>query len=32
MTTTVDIRSGQKSVLDYLLKPVFKAREAFRER
>lgn len=32
MTTTVDIRSGQKSVLDYLLKPVNKAREALRER
>lgn len=32
MTTTVDIRSGEKTVLDYLLKPVFKAREAFRER
>jgi adhesin transport system membrane fusion protein len=32
MTTSVDIRSGQKSILDYLLKPVFKAREALRER
>jgi adhesin transport system membrane fusion protein len=32
MTTTVDIRSGEKSILSYLLKPVFKAREAFRER
>ncbi len=32
MTTTVDIRSGQKSILQYLLKPIFKAREAFRER
>lgn len=32
MTATVDIRSGQKSILQYLLKPVFKAREAFRER
>ena len=32
MTTSVDIRSGEKSILDYLLKPVFKAREAFRER
>lgn len=32
MTTTVDIRSGEKTVLDYLLKPIFKAREAFRER
>lgn len=32
MTATVDIRSGEKTVLDYLLKPIFKAREAFRER
>lgn len=32
MTASVDIRSGEKSVLDYLLKPVFKAREALRER
>lgn len=32
MTTTVEIRSGKRTVLDYLLKPVFKAREAFRER
>jgi adhesin transport system membrane fusion protein len=32
MTTSVDIRSGEKSILSYLLKPVFKAREAFHER
>ncbi|MEK6349344.1 MAG: HlyD family type I secretion periplasmic adaptor subunit [Burkholderia sp.] len=32
MQATVDIRTGEKSVLDYLLKPIFKAREAFRER
>lgn len=33
MTATVDIITGQKSVLDYLLKPVLKARtEAMRER
>jgi len=32
MTATVEIRTGQKSVLSYLLKPVLKAREAFRER
>jgi membrane fusion protein, adhesin transport system len=32
MTTSVDIRSGEKSILDYLLKPVYRAREAFRER
>lgn len=32
MTATVEIRTGEKSVLSYLLKPVLKAREAFRER
>lgn len=32
MTASVEIRSGEKSILDYLLKPVFKAKEAFRER
>ncbi|KLG11723.1 hemolysin secretion protein D [Enterobacter cloacae subsp. cloacae] len=32
MTATVEIRTGEKTILDYLLKPVFKAREAFRER
>jgi adhesin transport system membrane fusion protein len=32
MTTTADILSGKKSVLSYLLKPIFKAREALRER
>jgi adhesin transport system membrane fusion protein len=32
MTTTVDIRSGEKTILDYLLKPIYKAQEAFRER
>lgn len=32
MQATVDIRTGEKSILDYLLKPIFKAREAFRER
>ena len=32
MITTVEIRTGEKTVLDYLLKPVFKAKEAFRER
>lgn len=32
MTATVEIRTGEKSILDYLLKPIFKAREAFRER
>ncbi|MBB5507278.1 multidrug efflux pump subunit AcrA (membrane-fusion protein) [Paraburkholderia sp. JPY681] len=32
MVATVDIRTGEKTILDYLLKPIFKAREAFRER
>jgi adhesin transport system membrane fusion protein len=33
MVATVDIITGEKSVLDYLLKPVLKARtEAMRER
>jgi adhesin transport system membrane fusion protein len=32
MTASVEVRSGEKTVLDYLLKPVMKAREAFRER
>ena len=32
MTATVEIRTGEKSVLDFVLKPVLKVREAFRER
>lgn len=32
MVATVEIKTGEKTILDYLLKPVFKAREAFRER
>ena len=32
MLASVEIRTGEKTILDYLLKPVFKAREAFRER
>ena len=32
MVTTVDIRTGRKSVWDYLTKPLNKAREALRER
>jgi len=32
MTATVEVRTGEKSVLSYLLKPVLKVREAFRER
>jgi membrane fusion protein, adhesin transport system len=31
-TASVEIRTGEKSVLDYILKPVLKAREALRER
>jgi multidrug efflux pump subunit AcrA (membrane-fusion protein) len=32
MVAQVDIKTGQKSVLSYLFKPVLKAREALRER
>jgi membrane fusion protein, adhesin transport system len=32
MTASVEIKTGQKSVLDYLLKPILKVREAMRER
>ena len=32
MTTSNQIKTGKKTILEYLLKPVFKAREAFRER
>jgi membrane fusion protein, adhesin transport system len=32
MTATVEIKTGEKTVLDYLLKPVLKVREAMRER
>ncbi|STE76638.1 type I secretion system protein [Escherichia coli] len=32
MVATVDIRTGKKSVLDYLLRPFNKAQEALRER
>lgn len=32
MIATVEIRTGEKTILDYLLKPVLKAKEAFRER
>ena len=32
MVASVEIKTGEKTILDYLLKPVFKAREAFRER
>jgi adhesin transport system membrane fusion protein len=32
MTGSVEIRTGEKTVMQYLLKPMLKAREAFRER
>ena len=32
MTGSVEIRTGDKTVLDYMTKPLLKAREAFRER
>ena len=32
MQAQVDIKTGQKTVLSYLFKPIFRAREAFRER
>jgi adhesin transport system membrane fusion protein len=32
MTASVDIRTGQRSVMEFLLKPVLKYQEAFRER
>jgi adhesin transport system membrane fusion protein len=32
MTGHVEIRTGEKTILDYLLKPVFRAKEALRER
>ena len=32
MTATIEIRTGERSVLQFLLKPVLKSQEAFRER
>ncbi|QCT18888.1 HlyD family type I secretion periplasmic adaptor subunit [Jejubacter calystegiae] len=32
MIARVEIKTGEKTILDYLLKPLYKAREAFRER
>lgn len=32
MTATLEMRTGEKTILDYILKPALKAREAFRER
>jgi adhesin transport system membrane fusion protein len=32
MTGSVEIRTGQRSVLNYMLRPMIKSQEAFRER
>ena len=32
MTATVDMRTGERSVLNFLLRPMLKSKEAFRER
>jgi adhesin transport system membrane fusion protein len=32
MIATVDIKTGEKSVLDYMIKPFNRAKEALRER
>ncbi|HBK48207.1 MAG TPA: secretion protein HlyD, partial [Pseudomonas sp.] len=32
MIATVDIRTGEKTILDYLIKPLNRAKEALRER
>jgi len=32
MVSTVDIKTGEKSIMDYLVKPFNKAKEAMRER
>jgi adhesin transport system membrane fusion protein len=32
MTATIEVRTGERSVLQFLLKPVLKSQEAFRER
>lgn len=32
MVATVDIKTGEKTILDYLIKPFNKAKEALRER
>ncbi|MTD38003.1 HlyD family type I secretion periplasmic adaptor subunit [Erwinia sp. CPCC 100877] len=32
MIATIEIRTGEKTILDYLLKPIMKSKEAFRER
>jgi adhesin transport system membrane fusion protein len=32
MSGTADVRTGERSVLSYLLRPLMKSQEAFRER
>jgi adhesin transport system membrane fusion protein len=32
MTATVDVRTGERSILNFLLRPMLKSQEAFRER
>jgi adhesin transport system membrane fusion protein len=32
MTASVEVRTGERSVLEYLLMPMIKSQEAFRER
>ena len=32
MTAVVEVRTGEKTILQYLIKPLFKAKDAFRER
>jgi len=32
MTATIEVRTGERSVLSYLLRPMMKSREAMRER
>jgi len=32
MTATVEVRTGERSVLDFMLRPMMKSREAFKER
>lgn len=32
MTTSVEVKTGKKRIIDYLLKPVLRSKEAFRER
>jgi adhesin transport system membrane fusion protein len=32
MTATAQIKTGAKTVMQYMIKPIYKAKEAFRER